>query len=97
MNEVLHNYVKEAKERTKDRQGVPIVPKKISKVVNSWKRKGIASGVANHSFLMNRGLTCQAYGTIVPGKIRLQRDARERSRRRNAEARALGEISGRVS
>jgi len=57
--------------------------------VKSWKRKGIPPGVANHPFWMNPRLTRQACGSIVPDKIRLERDARARLIREKAEGRAL--------
>ncbi len=89
MKKVLPNYVKEAREMTEDRQGVPTVLKKTYKLVKSWKRKGIPPGIANHPFWMNPRLTCQACGTILPDKIRLEKDARVRTRKKNAEARDI--------
>ncbi len=89
MKQVLPDYVKEARDRSKYIEGVPVVSKKTYKLVKSWKRKGVPPSVANHPFWMNPRLTCQSCGTIVLDKIRLERDARARLRREKAEGRAL--------
>lgn len=89
MKKVLPEYIKRARDLTKSLEGVPTVPKKTYKLVKSWKRKGEPPGAATHPYWMNPRLSLQACGTIVPDKIRLQREERRRLKIANAEARIL--------
>ena len=92
MKKVLPDYVKQARDMTKNVKGIPTVPKKTYKLVKSWKRDGEHPGVATHPYWMNPRLSRQACGTIVPDKIRFQREERQRLRIANAKARVLENI-----
>jgi hypothetical protein len=85
MKKVLPDYVRNARDNTMKSKDIPHVPKKTYNLVKSWKRKGIPPGVAKHAHWMNPRLSTQACGTIVPDKIRLQREERLRLRREKAE------------
>ena len=76
MKTVLPDYVKWARFRTIDEEGVPTISKKTYKLVKSWKQNGEEPGIAEHPYWMNPRLTRQACGTIVPKKIRLERERR---------------------
>ena len=76
INQVLPDYVKYARRMTSDFVSVPAIPKKTYKLVKSWIRGGIPPDVAKHPFWMNPRLTRYACGTIVPDKIRVERERR---------------------
>ena len=89
MKQVLPDYVKYARRMTSDFVGVPAIPKKTYKLVKSWIRGGIPPDVAKHPFWMNPRLTRYACGTIVPDKIRVERERRLQKKKEEMEAARL--------
>ncbi len=85
MKKVLLEYARNARDRTMKSTDIPHVPKKTCHLIKSWKRKKFPLGVAKHANWMNSRLSTQACGTIVPDKIRLQREDRLRLRREKSE------------
>ena len=89
MKKMLPDYIKQARDMTKSSKGVPTISKKTYKLAKSWKLNGEPPGAATHPYWMNPRLSRQVCGTIVPDKIRLQREERRLLKIANAEARVL--------
>ena len=88
IQKTLAPQIREARELTQGRDGVPKVPKRTYKLAKTWFKNGLPPGVAHHRFWMNPHLSKPMCGNVEHDQARLAREKREHNRRLQEDAKA---------